>query len=31
LDGTLFQKADIVITTFSPTAPSIQAACDQLK
>jgi beta-N-acetylhexosaminidase len=31
LDGTLFQKADVVITTFSPTAPSIQAACDQLK
>jgi beta-N-acetylhexosaminidase len=30
LDAALFPKADIIITTFSPTAPSIQAGCDRL-
>ncbi len=31
LDVTLYPQAHVVITTFSPTAPSIQAGCDQLK
>ncbi len=31
LDASLYPKADVVITTFSPTAPSIQAACDLLR
>jgi beta-N-acetylhexosaminidase len=30
-DATLYPKANVIITTFSPTAPSIQAGCDQLK
>lgn len=30
LDATLFPDADLVFTSFSPTAPSIQAVCDQL-
>ncbi len=30
LDASLFPKADWIITTFSPTAPSIRAACDYL-
>jgi beta-N-acetylhexosaminidase len=29
-DAMLYPKASVVMTTFSPTAPSIQAACDQL-
>ncbi len=29
LDATLFPQAHAIITTFSPTAPSIQAGCDQ--
>jgi beta-N-acetylhexosaminidase len=31
LDATLFPKATCIINTFSPTTPSIQAVCDQLK
>ena len=31
LDETLFPKAAVILTTFSPTAPSIQAACEQLQ
>lgn len=31
LDASLFPKATCVFTTFSPTAPSIQAICDVLK
>lgn len=30
LDQMLFAKANLIFTTFSPTAPSIQAVCDQL-
>jgi beta-N-acetylhexosaminidase len=30
LDAELFPKADVIIKTYSPTEPSIQAACDQL-
>lgn len=30
-DATLYPKASMIITTFSPTAPSIQAGCDYLK
>lgn len=30
LDVDLFPKADLIVETFSPTAPSIQAACDKL-
>jgi beta-N-acetylhexosaminidase len=30
-DATLYPKASVILTTFSPTAPSIQAGCDQLK
>lgn len=30
-DATLYPKASVIITTFSPTAPSIQAGCDYLK
>jgi beta-N-acetylhexosaminidase len=30
-DAMLYPKASVVMTTFSPTAPSIQAGCDQLK
>jgi beta-N-acetylhexosaminidase len=29
-DAALYPKASVVMTTFSPTAPSIQAGCDQL-
>jgi beta-N-acetylhexosaminidase len=29
-DATLYPKASVTMTTFSPTAPSIQAGCDQL-
>lgn len=31
LDASLFAKANLIFTTFSPTAPSIQAVCNQLK
>lgn len=31
LDASLFPDMPVIISTFSPTAPSIQAACDQLK
>jgi beta-N-acetylhexosaminidase len=31
LDAELFPDADVVIKTYSPTAPSIQAGCDQLR
>ena len=30
LDATLYPKTNVIITTYSPTAPSIQAGCDQL-
>lgn len=30
LDATLFPQADLILSTFSPTSPSIQAACDYL-
>jgi beta-N-acetylhexosaminidase len=30
-DAKLYPKASVIMTTFSPTAPAIQAACDQLK
>lgn len=30
LDATLFPRADLILTTFSPTIPSIQAACECL-
>jgi beta-N-acetylhexosaminidase len=30
LDATLFPKASVIMTTFSPTTPSLQAVCDQL-
>lgn len=30
-DATLYPKASMIMTTFSPTAPAIQAGCDQLK
>jgi hypothetical protein len=30
LDSALFHKAHVNVTTFSPTAPSIQAGCDRL-
>jgi beta-N-acetylhexosaminidase len=30
-DATLYPKASMILTTFSPTAPAIQAGCDQLK
>jgi beta-N-acetylhexosaminidase len=31
LDAELFPKANLIFTTFSPTAPSIQAVCDRLR
>lgn len=31
LDTTLFPQADVVVKTFSPSVPSIQAVCDRLK
>lgn len=30
LDATLFPNADLIITTFSPTVPAIEAASDYL-
>jgi beta-N-acetylhexosaminidase len=30
LDASLFPKADLIFSTFSPTTPSIQAVCDRL-
>lgn len=30
-DANLYPKASVILTTFSPTAPAIQAGCDQLK
>lgn len=30
LDATLFPRANLILTTFSPTIPSIQAACERL-
>ncbi|HEY5235392.1 MAG TPA: hypothetical protein VIJ14_04365, partial [Rhabdochlamydiaceae bacterium] len=30
-DATLYPKASLIMTTFSPTTPAIQAGCDQLK
>jgi hypothetical protein len=30
-DATFYPKASVILTTFSPTAPSIQAGCDQLR
>jgi beta-N-acetylhexosaminidase len=31
LDEALFSQASMIFTTFSPTVPSIQAVCDELK